>query len=88
MHDSGNGIDQYLNHMRQEEQQELLQSCLCSADDENDRLVDRILEVMEKHQQENSQAHRSDIERAWMDFQTYYNTKEGDGACLYDGWDT
>ena len=54
-----------------------------SSENGDDDLTFRILEVIEKREQENPSGIFPDVDKAWEDFQTYFNTPDGTGRPLY-----
>ena len=68
----------YLNRFSVEELENLLQLAVNpQGDDDDSEYVDAILEVIMEKEQEQPTGRLSDVDRAWEEFQTHYNTEEG-----------
>ena len=57
------------------------------TDGDRTDVVFHILEVIEKREQENPTGRLPDEDKAWAEFQQYYNIPEGDGQELYGASD-
>lgn len=75
--------DAYLDQLSMEQLEDLLRTDLNSPDEENDEAVFHILEVMKKREKENPTGRLPDKNKAWKEFQEYYNIPEGEGESLY-----
>lgn len=75
--------DAYLDQLSMEQLEDLLRADLNSPDEENDEAVFHILEVMKKRETENPTGRLPDKNKAWKEFQEYYNIPEGEGESLY-----
>ena len=75
--------DAYLDQLSMEQLEDLLLADLNSPDEENDEAVFHILEVMKKREKENPTGRLPDKNKAWKEFQEYYNIPEGEGESLY-----
>lgn len=75
--------DAYLDQLSMEQLEDLLRADLNSPDEENDEAVFHILEVMKKREKENPTGRLPDKNKAWKEFQEYYNIPEGEGKSLY-----
>lgn len=75
--------DAYLDQLSMEQLEDLLRADLNSPDEENDEAVFHILEVMKKREKENPTGRLPDKNKAWKEFQEYYNIPEGEGQSLY-----
>lgn len=73
----------HLEHLSVERLEELLDLAVNTDDDENSEYVDAILEVIVKKERSNPTGRIRDVDEAWADFQTYYNTEDGRGQTLY-----
>lgn len=66
--------------------QQLEQLLLADAEDDSGRdtseVILHILEVLQ-HREDSLTAQPVDVDRAWEEFQSYYNTPEGEGQTLY-----
>ena len=75
--------DAYLDQLSMEQLEDLLRADLNSPDEENDEAVFHILEVMKQREKENPTGRLPDKNKAWQEFQKYYNIPEGEGQSLY-----
>ena len=57
------------------------------SDQEDEEYIDAILEVTLKREKEHPTGRLTDVDKAWEDFQKYYNTPEGEGISLYPNED-
>lgn len=74
----------YLNCLSMERLETMLRLAVnAESDEEDEEYVNAILEVMEKKESEHPTGRLSDVNKAWEDFQKYYNTGEGIGESLY-----
>lgn len=71
----------YLNRLSTEQLMELLRADFVSSECGQEDVVFHILEVLEKR--EDSGSAPFDIDRAWTEFQQYYDIPEGEGESLY-----
>lgn len=78
-HSKQNSAD--LGQMSTEALKELLDAKV-AAGDEDDLLYD-LLEVIDQRDAENPNGELADVDKAWADFQKYYNVPEGDGRSLF-----
>lgn len=58
------------------------------SEDEDDDLTLRILEVIEEREKANPTGLLPDVDKAWADFQTYFNTPDGTDRPLYPTGDS
>ena len=75
--------DAYLDQLSMEQLEDLLRADLNAPDEENDEAVFHILEVMKQREKENPTGRLPDKNKAWQEFQKYYNIPEGEGQSLY-----
>lgn len=74
----------YLNRQSVEELENLLQLAVdVQSEDEDSEYVDAILKVIVEKEREHPSGRISDVDQAWNDFQTYYNTDDGRDESLY-----
>ena len=79
----------YLDQMSTEELEELLRTSIHFSDEaEDEDCINAILEVIIKREKEHPTGRLTDIDKAWSDFQTHFNTPEGEGLSLFaDDWE-
>lgn len=53
------------------------------SEDISEEFIDAIVEVILEKEKENPSGRLADVDKAWADFQTYYNVPERDGVQLY-----
>ena len=73
----------YLDQLSTEQLEELLRSDSKTMENGNDDSIFYILEMIEKREKEHPTGRLPDVDKAWEDFQKYYNTPEGEGRSLY-----
>lgn len=73
----------FLEGLSMNELEELLRKSAELQQDNEDAFVDAIAEVIMRKEKENPTGRLPDIEEAWREFQTHYNTPEGQGLSLY-----
>lgn len=73
----------FLEELSMNELEELLRKSAELQPDNEDAFVDAIAEVIIRKEKENPTGRLPDIEEAWREFQTHYNTPEGRGMSLY-----
>lgn len=73
----------FLEELSMNELEELLRKSAELQPDNEDAFVDAIAEVIMRKEKENPTGRLPDIEEAWREFQTHYNTPEGQGMSLY-----
>lgn len=74
----------YLEQLSTERLEELLTlDSDPSSDQEDEELIDAIMEVILRRESEHPTGRLTDVDKAWEDFQKYYNTPEGEGLSLY-----
>lgn len=73
----------FLEELSMNELEELLRKSAELQPDNEDAFVDAIAEVIMRKEKENPTGRLPDIEEAWREFQTHYNTPEGRGMSLY-----
>jgi len=73
----------FLERLSVERLEELLDSAVNTNEEENSEYIDAILEVIVKKEKETPTGRITDVDQAWKDFQTYYNTEDGRGQTLY-----
>lgn len=76
-----------LDQLSTEALEELLRADIDSPGNDNDEAVFHILEVLEERDQTHPTGDAFDVEKAWADFQQYYNIPEGEGLSLYPAED-
>lgn len=72
----------YLNYLSTPELENLLRADLDAPTRDPERTL-YILEVMEQRDSNNAAARQADTDRAWKEFQEYYNIPEGQNSSLY-----
>ena len=79
----------YLDQMSTEELEELLRTSIHFSDEaEDEDCINAILEVIIKREKEHPTGRLTDIDKAWSDFQTHFNTPEGEGLSLFaEDWE-
>lgn len=78
-----NGKYAYLNRLSTEQLEELLRMDIEEAESGNEDVVFHILEVIEKRENEHPTGSIPDVDKAWAEFQEYYNVLEGVDTSLY-----
>lgn len=73
----------YLDQFSTEQLEEILRADIESPESGDDEAIFYILEVIERRERENPTGRLVDAEKAWEEFQTCYNTPEGEGRSLY-----
>ena len=73
----------YLNRLSTEQLEELLRMDAEEARPGNEDVVFHILEVIEQREDEHPTGRIPDVDKAWAEFQEYYNIPEGVDASLY-----
>lgn len=73
----------FLEELSMNELEELLHKSAGLQQDEEGTFVDAIAEVIRRKEKEHPTGRLPDIEEAWREFQTHYNTPEGRGSSLY-----
>ena len=73
----------YLNRLNTEQLEELLRMDMEMAEPGNEDVVFHILEVIEQREDEHPTGRIPDVDKAWAEFQEYYNIPEGGDASLY-----
>lgn len=73
----------YLNRLSTEQLEELLRMDIEEATPGNEDVVFHILEVIEKRENEHPTGRIPDVDKAWAEFEEYYNVPEGAGVSLY-----
>lgn len=76
-------IRAHLNQLNTEELEELLRTDFESNEESGDEMFFAILEVMEERERSHPTGRLPDVSKAWHEFQTHYNTPEGEGLSLY-----
>jgi hypothetical protein len=71
----------HLDHLSTDALYALLQADMESTADDDDEMVFRVLEILERREMESGRL--SDVDGAWVKFQTRYHTEEGHGLELY-----
>ena len=73
----------YLNRLNTEQLEELLRMDMEMAEPGNEDVVFHILEVIEQREDEHPTGRIPDVDKAWAEFQEYYNIPEGvDAFCI------
>lgn len=67
----------YLNRLNTEQLEELLRMDMEMAEPGNEDVVFHILEVIEQREDEHPTGRIPDVDKAWAEFQEYYNIPEG-----------
>lgn len=73
----------YLNRLSTEQLEELLRMDAEEARPGNEDVVFHILEVIEQRENEHPTGRVPDVDKAWAEFQEYYDIPEGTDASLY-----
>ena len=73
----------YLNRLSTEQLEELLRMDIEETEPGNEDVVFHILEVIEQRENEHPMCRIPDVDKAWAEFQEYYNVPEGADASLY-----
>lgn len=73
----------HLDQLSTEALEELLRVDIESPNDDNDEAVIHILEVIEQREKEHPTGRLTEVDKAWEEFQLYYNIPEGKGLSLY-----
>ena len=73
----------YLNRLSTEQLEELLRMDLEESKAGNEDVVFHILEVIEQRENKHPTRCVPDVDKAWAEFQEYYNVPEGAGISLY-----
>lgn len=73
----------YLEHLSVDRLEELLDLAVNTDEEENTEYVDAILEVIVRKEKEKPTGRLTNVDKAWADFQTYYNTEDGRGQTLH-----
>lgn len=73
----------YLEHLSVDRLEELLDLAVNADEEENTEYVDAILEVIVRKEKEKPTGRLTNVDKAWADFQTYYNTEDGRGQTLH-----
>ena len=73
----------YLNRLSTEQLEELLHMDMEMAEPGNEDVVFHILEVIEQRENEHPTGRIPDVDKAWAEFQEYYNVPEGADTSLY-----
>lgn len=73
----------YLNRLSTEQLEELLHMDMEMAEPGNEDVVFHILEVIEQRENEHPTGRIPDVDKAWAEFQEYYNVPEGADDSLY-----
>lgn len=80
---SGNEKYAYLNRLSTQQLEELLRADIESSESGDKGMIFHILEVIESREEEYPTGCLPDEDRAWEEFQNYYNIPEGEGLSLY-----
>lgn len=75
----------YLDQLSTAALQDILRADVESPESGDDEAIFYILEVMKQRARESPQNACPDLEKRWLEFQSVYNTPEGDGRSLYPG---
>ena len=67
----------YLNRLSTEQLEELLRMDIEETEPGNEDVVFHILEVIEQRENEHPMCRIPDVDKAWAEFQEYYNVPEG-----------
>ncbi len=73
----------YLDRLSTARLEELLRADIESPENGNDGVIFHILEVMEEREDGCLNSRLPDADKAWAEFQQYYNIPEGEGLSLY-----
>ena len=73
----------YLNRLSTEQLEELLRMDVEESKPWNEDVVFHILEVIEQRENEHPTGRIPDVDKAWAEFQEYYNVPEGADTSLY-----
>ena len=72
-----------LEQMTDEQLEDILRAHIRSDTDDGQEMVAVILELLEKREIERPSGKVPDLEQAWTDFNTYYNTEDGKGEAVF-----
>jgi hypothetical protein len=73
----------YLNRLSTQQLEELLRADIESPESGDKGVIFHILEVIESREEEHPTGRLPDEDKAWEEFQEYYNIPEGEGLSLY-----
>lgn len=73
----------FLEKLSMNELEELIRKSAELQQDDEDAFVDAITEVIMRKEKENPTGRLPDVDDAWREFQTHFNTPEGRGLSLY-----
>ena len=73
----------YLNQLTTEQLEELLRMEIKDLEPSDEDVVFHILGVIEQREKDGPTGRIPDMDRAWAEFQTYYDTPDGAGVSLY-----
>ena len=72
-----------LERLSVERLEELLDLAVNTDEEEDAEYVDALLKMIVKKETENPIGRLTDVNKAWADFLTYYNTEDGRGQAQY-----
>ena len=72
-----------LERLSVERLEELLDLAVNTDEEEDAEYVDALLKMIVEKEKENPTGRLTDVNKAWADFQTYYNTEDGRGQAQY-----
>lgn len=73
----------FLEGLSMNELEELLRKSAELGQDDEDAFIDAVAEVIMRKEKENPTGCLPDVDDAWREFQTHFNTPEGQGLSLY-----
>lgn len=74
---------EYLEGLSMEELEELLRESTELHREDEDAFIDAIADVIQRREEENPTGRLADVDEAWREFQTHFNTPEREGMSLY-----
>ena len=77
----------YLNRLSTQQLEKLLRADIESPKSGDQGVIFYILEVIERREEEHPTGRLPDEDKAWEEFQKYYNIPEGEGLSLYPAED-
>lgn len=85
MQNDSTGRYTFLRALDVEQLEELLKTDYSASmsEDASEEFIDAIIEVMIEKEKENPSGRFTDVDKAWADFQNYYNVPEREGQRLY-----
>lgn len=75
--------NEYLEELKTEELEELLRGTVELPEEKRDRYICAITKELERREGKDPDGRLGDVERAWEEFRTHYQTPEGEEVLLY-----